>query len=343
MNENLDINHILQGGYFHNTLRLWHSTNCVVTPVNFIYPLFIHEKDDCEENIPSLPNVKRLGVNKVKEHLDPIIENGLKCVLLFGVIDNESLKDELGSYADNPNSSVIRLIPKLKEWYPNLIISCDVCLCAYTSHGHCGVLNNTTTDMCLNREKSVERIAQVSLAFAKAGANVIAPSDMMDGRIHAIKCILKENNMLNKVAVMSYSAKFSSAFYGPFRDAAKSAPSFGDRRCYQLPTGSTGLAMRASKRDVEEGADILMVKPCMSYLDIVKQTKQDFPHHPLAVYQVSGEYAMIWHGAQAKAFDLRMILVEIIHSMRRAGADIIISYYTPLILEWIKKDQFNLP
>jgi porphobilinogen synthase len=164
---------------------------------------------------------------------------------------------------------------------------------------------------------------------------------MMDGRIHSIKKLLDENKMLNTVSVMSYSTKFASAFYGPFRDAAKSAPSFGDRRCYQLPSGSTGLAIRASERDVKEGADILMVKPCLAYLDIVKQIKTEYPYHPLAVYQVSGEYAMIWHGAAAKAFDLRMILIETITSLRRAGADIVISYYTPIILRWIKENKFN--
>lgn len=340
-----DLKNVLQSGYFHKTIRQWQSANILVNPSNFIYPLFIHENDDALEEIPSLPNINRLGINKLKEYLEPIVNDGLKCVLLFGVIENENLKDELGSFADNEKSSVIRAIPKLKEWFPDLLIGCDVCLCAYTVHGHCGVFNqdkSLSIDACINREKSAERIAQVSLAFARAGAHIIAPSDMMDGRIDSIKNLLNQNNLLNQVCVMSYSSKFASSFYGPFRDAAKSAPAFGDRRSYQLPSGSTGLALRASNRDVEEGADILMVKPCMAYLDIVKEIKQTFPHHPLAVYQVSGEYAMIWHGAQAKAFDLRMILIETIHSMRRAGADIIISYYTPSILKWLKEDNFNL-
>ncbi len=199
-----------------------------------------------------------------------------------------------------------------------------------------------SVDACLNREQSVQRIAEVSVAFARAGAHIIAPSDMMDGRIDSIKKLLQASQLLNRVSVMSYSSKFASSFYGPFRDAAKSAPSFGDRRCYQLPAGSTGLAVRASQRDVAEGADILMVKPCMAYLDIVKEIKQACPHHPLAVYQVSGEYAMLWHGARANAFDLRAILVETMHSFRRAGADIIISYYTPSILQWLREDNFNL-
>lgn len=345
MANNLD--HVLTGGYFHKTLRQWQSVNTFVTPVNFILPLFIVENDDAKEEIASLPNVYRFGLDRLKDYLDPIVKNGLKCVLLFGVIQDDKLKDENGSYADNPNSCVIRAISKLKVWYPDLLIACDVCLCAYTSHGHCGVFNkgssHPTLDNCLNLEKSVARIAQVAYGYAKAGAHIVAPSDMMDGRIDAIKQLLAKNNMLNAVGVMSYSTKFSSSFYGPFRDAAKSAPAFGDRRCYQLPMGSSGLAIRASDRDVQEGADILMVKPCMAYLDIVKELKQKYPNHPLAVYQVSGEYAMIWHGAKANAFDLRMILIEIIHGIRRAGADLIISYYTPEILDWIKEDKFGLP
>lgn len=345
MADNYQLKNILQGGYFHKTLRHWHSSNTLVDAANFIYPLFIHENDDASEDIPTLPNVKRLGLNNLKAHLEPVVQDGLKCVLLFGVVEDDKLKDETGSYADNANSAVIRSIPKLKEWFPELLIACDVCLCAYTSHGHCGVMNideRDKLDSCINREVSVQRLAEVSLAFAKAGAHILAPSDMMDGRIDSIKKILYENNLLNRVCIMSYSTKFASAFYGPFRDAAKSAPSFGDRRRYQLPHGSTGLAIRASLRDVDEGADILMVKPCLAYLDIVKELKQTFPHHPLAVYQVSGEYAMIWHGAQAKAFDLKTILIEITHSLRRAGSDIIISYFTPTILKWLKEDSFNV-
>ena len=181
---NLSVDHILQGGYFHKTLRSWHATNTQVNATNFIYPLFIHENDNAFEPIPSLPGISRLGINKLKDYLTPIVDDGLKCVLLFGVIENDSLKDETGSYADNQKSAVIRCIPKLKEWFPDLLIGCDVCLCAYTVHGHCGVFNEkksddsdmSMVDTCLNREKSVERLAQVALAFAKAGAHILAPS-----------------------------------------------------------------------------------------------------------------------------------------------------------------------
>ena len=344
-----NLNHVLQGGYFNKTLREWQSMNTNIKATNLMLPIFIHEDDDCNQEIPSLPEVKRLGINKLEEFLRPLVENKLKSILLFGVIENEANKDAQGSFADHPNNPVTRSIPLIRKWFPELTIACDVCLCAYTNHGHCGTFYEKNIDSCnidltqvLDREVSVKRIASMALAFAKAGADVVAPSDMMDGRIHEIKKVLNENKLLNRVCVMSYSTKFSSAFYGPFRDAAKSAPSFGNRKCYQLPCNSSGLAVRASERDVHEGADILMVKPCLSYLDIVKEIKQKFPHHPLAVYQVSGEYAMIYHGAKANTFNLKDILSEIMSSIRRAGADIIISYYTPIILQWLKEDTFNI-
>jgi porphobilinogen synthase len=191
-------------------------------------------------------------------------------------------------------------------------------------------------DGTINNEASISRLAEVAVAYAKAGCQVIAPSDMMDGRVGAIKQSLKVAGLGGSISVLSYSAKFASGLYGPFRDAAKSAPAFGDRRCYQLPPGSAGLALRAVERDVREGADMLMVKPGMIYLDIVRQIKDKFPEYPLAIYQVSGEYAMFWHAAKAGAIDLQRVVMETIASMRRAGVDIIITYYTPKILDWLK-------
>lgn len=193
-----------------------------------------------------------------------------------------------------------------------------MCLCPFTSHGHCGIIDSE--EGIINNHKSIQRIAEISLAYAQAGAHVVAPSDMMDNRIGAIKKILLDSHYENRCSVLSYACKFASGFYGPFRDAAKSAPSTGDRKSYQLPSGSKGLALRAAKRDVEEGADMLMVKPGMSYLDIVKQTKDLYPELPLFIYQVSGEYSMLLNAAKMGTFDLKTVLTEVLVSMRRAGS-----------------------
>ncbi|GFG31713.1 hypothetical protein Cfor_06273, partial [Coptotermes formosanus] len=243
------------------------------------------------------------------------------------------MQDERGSYADSPRNPVIQVVPKLRRCFPDLVIACDVCLCPYTNHGHCGIISS---DGVINNEASIERIAQVAVAYAKTGAHIVAPSDMMDGRIGAIKRGLIDAGLGNRVAVLSYAAKFASGFYGPFRDVTKSAPVFSDRKCYQLPPGSKGLALRATLRDVTEGCDMLMVKPGLAYLDIVKQTKDAHAEYPLFVYQVSGEYAMLYHAAKAGAIDLRSVLEEVLLSMRRAGADCIITYFTPVILDWLQ-------
>lgn len=252
-------------------------------------------------------------------------------------------QDSLGSSADSVENPVIRALPLLREEFPDLVLATDVCLCPYTDHGHCGIFDEENQ---MDNLLSIERLAQISLAYARAGAHMIAPSDMMDNRIAAIKSILRKNRLESRVAVLSYAVKFSSSFYGPFRDAARSAPAYGDRKCYQLPVGSKGIAARAAvstlffrcflfefllfhhdflilsnlqERDVEEGADMLMVKPGMAYLDIVRQTKDMYPHLPLFIYQVSGEYAMLWHGAKNGAFNLNAIVMETLTSMRRAG------------------------
>ncbi|XP_065156735.1 delta-aminolevulinic acid dehydratase [Atheta coriaria] len=324
--------HILHSGMFNDTLRRWNSSNCTLNPHNLMYPVFLIEEDDVIQPIASMPGVSRFGVNKLKTHLEPLIVKGLSSILLFGVIDKLP-KDANGTNADSQKNPVILALPKLKEWFPTLTIACDVCLCPYSDHGHCGLLHEDGT---INNGPSIKRIAEIALNYAKAGAHVVAPSDMMDGRIGAIKNALIANNLGNKVAVLSYAVKFASSFYGPFRDAACSKPSFGDRKCYQLPPNSTGLAMRAAERDVHEGADMLMVKPVLAYLDLLRQVKDAFPHHPMFVYQVSGEYAMLYHGAKAGAFDLQVAVMEVLHSCRRAGADVIISYYTPQVLDWIE-------
>lgn len=322
----------LHSGIHHPTLRLLQESGCEITPHNLMYPVFLISADDEEQCIASMPGVKRMGINKLKQHLEPLVEKGLSSILLFGVVDC-SLKDENASHADSADNPVVRALPLLRKWFPSILIACDVCLCPYASHGHCGILQ----DGVLQNAKSIARLAEVAVAYGKAGAHIVAPSDMMDNRIKAIKDAIIEAKLENQVSLLSYSAKFASNFYGPFRDAAQSAPAFGDRRCYQLPSGSKGLAMRAVQRDVSEGADMLMVKPGMPYLDILRQTKDYYPHVPLYVYQVSGEYAMLYFAAQSGAFDLDSALMESMKGFRRAGADCIITYFTPRLLNILEK------
>nr|CAB3220849.1 delta-aminolevulinic acid dehydratase-like [Phallusia mammillata] len=328
----------LHSAILHPTLRSWNSINTEITPDNLLYPVFITDAcDDTYEAIPTLPEQGRHGVNHLIKYLKPLVDGSeclpLKAVLVFGV-PTKITKDGRGSAADDPDGPVIRGIRKLREAFPNLLVAVDVCLCAYTDHGHCGILNKDGT---INNGPSIKRLAEVAVAYAKAGAHVIAPSDMMDNRIKAIKDALEDADLTGKASVMSYSAKFSSCFYGPFRDAAKSAPAFGDRKCYQLPIGSRGLALRAAARDVQEGADMLMVKPGMPYLDIICQIKQNHPNLPLAAYHVSGEYACLWHAAEKGALDLRSAVMESFTALRRAGTDIIITYYTPAVLKWLRE------
>ncbi|XP_075761243.1 delta-aminolevulinic acid dehydratase isoform X1 [Pelodiscus sinensis] len=326
---------VLHSGYFHPVLRAWQTSATVFDASNLIYPIFVTDMPDAVEPIASLPGQARYGVSKLEGMLRPLVAEGLKCVLIFGV-PTALPKDERGSAADSEDTPAIQAIKKIRSSFPELLIACDVCLCPYTSHGHCGILRKDGT---IQNEASCQRLAEVSLAYAKAGCHIVAPSDMMDGRVAAMKEALISHGMGNKVSVMSYSAKFASCFYGPFRDAALSKPAFGDRRCYQLPPGARGLALRAVDRDVQEGADMLMVKPGMPYLDLVRDVKAKHPTHPLAVYHVSGEFAMLWHGAQAGAFNLKAAVMEVMTGFRRAGADIIITYYVPQLLKWLKEEQ----
>lgn len=298
----------------------------------FIFPLFISDIDDEEQEIPSLPNIVRHGVDRLVDYVAPLVAKGLKSVLLFGVILKEGVKDEFGTPADDPNGPVIRAIKLLRANFPDLYIICDVCLCEYTSHGHCGVLHE---DGSLKREQSVLRIGAVAVNYAKAGAHCVAPSDMMDGRIKDIKRGLIEEKLENKTLVMSYSAKFSGSLYGPFRDIAGSCPGKGDRKLYQLPNGGAGLARRALRRDIEEGSDAFIVKPSTFYLDIVSEAARICKDYPLCVYHVSGEYAMLHAAAEKGVVDLKAIAFEAHQGFLRAGARMIISYFTPEFLDWL--------
>lgn len=332
MKTTISAKHTLHSGIFHPVLRQWQSPNVEITANNLMYPIFVSDEKNAKDAINSMPGVYRYGINQLEKMLQPLVAKGLQAVLLFGVSQYLE-KDEIGSNADSTKNPIIQAVFLLRRKFPDLLIACDVCLCAYTSHGHCGILND---DGSINNTYSIQRIAEVAVSYAKAGAQIVAPSDMMDGRISAIKQALATAGYLNKVAVLSYAVKFASGLYGPFRDASQSAPKFGDRKCYQLPPGSNGLAARAAARDVDEGADMLMVKPGLPYLDVVRQTKDAHPEYPIFVYQVSGEYAMLHHGAQNGAINLENVLNEILLSMRRAGADCIITYFTPLILDMLQ-------
>jgi porphobilinogen synthase len=297
-----------------------------------IYPIFVSDQPDEESTIPSLPNQKRLGLNKLVPFLDPLVRKGLKSVILFGVPVAQGVKDSVGTAADDSKGPVIQAIKLLRRRFRDLFITADVCLCEYTSHGHCGILRE---DGSLNNAMSVERISDVAVQYALAGAHCVAPSDMNDGRIRAIKLKLIEAGLAHRVVLMSYAAKFSGCLYGPFRDAAGSCPSFGDRKCYQLPPGGRGLARRAIVRDINEGADIIMVKPAGLYLDIISDAKELGKDMPVAAYQVSGEFAMIHAAAKAGVFDLKTMAFESTEGILRAGASIVISYFTPEFLDWL--------
>ena len=322
----------LHSAYAHPVSRQWQSLPSSLSPTNLMYPLFIIDNPDEEQKIAAMPGVSRFGIHKALQHLDDLVPLGLSSVLLFAVTDIH--KDEVGSGAFAEANPVYQAIKMIKEKYQEkLLVAVDVCLCPYTSHGHCGVFDD---NMEINNSKSIELLANMAGKLAEAGADVVAPSDMMDGRVKAIKDKLRDLGLDGKVSVLSYSSKFASSFYGPFREAAHSAPQFGDRKRYQLPLGSRGLAVQAADRDVSEGADMLMVKPGLAYLDLVREIKNRHPYHPMFVYQVSGEYAMLLHGAKAGAFDEKAIVTEVMTSMRRAGADVIITYFTPRLLQWMK-------
>lgn len=320
----------LHAGYGHDLLRVWQNENPVVVS-QLVYPLFVTDQPDARETIEAMPGQYRWGIHRLEKALKSPIEKGLRAVLLFGVPSGE--KDGRGSLADHQDTPVIHAVQKLRKLFPNLLVITDVCLCAYTDHAHCGILNEDGT---VDHQASIQRLAEIATTYARAGAHVVAPSDMMDGRIGAIKQSLRDN-ALDHVAIMSYAAKFASHFYGPFRDAARSAPAFGDRRSYQLPPAARGLALRAVARDVAEGADMIMVKPAGPYMDIIREVKNRI-QQPVACYQVSGEYAMLHHAARAGAFALKPTALESITGLRRAGADIIITYFAPELLDWIAED-----
>ncbi|WWD17177.1 hypothetical protein CI109_101615 [Kwoniella shandongensis] len=339
----LDVTSMISGGIHHPVLRSWQSNGRNLTKSMFIYPIFLSDDPDAEVVISTLPGQKRWGINKLEGFLGPLIKKGLKGVILFGVPEKME-KDPRGSPADDESTPVIQALHLLSKLFPKLMLTVDVCLCEYTSHGHCGILSSLpnpthSNASTIDPEPSAQRIAEVAVAYAKAGAHCVAPSDMMDGRIKAIKLGLMHAGYGNRCALMSYSAKFASGLYGPFREAAGIPPNFGNRKCYQLPPNGRALARRAIVRDSNEGADIIMVKPSLPYLDIISDCQQFAPHLPTACYQVSGEYAMVVAGAEKGIYDLKDMAFETTESMVRAGASIILSYFTPQFLDWLDEED----
>ena len=300
-----------------------------LSPKDFVYPIFVVPGENVKEEIPSMPNCYHLSVDKAVELAEEIYELGIPSVEVFGLPE---YKDEIGSSAWDMNSPVQRAVKAIKEAVPELIIVGDVCLCQYTSHGHCGKL----CDHYVDNDETLKLLQKVAVSQAKAGADIIAPSDMMDGRVAAIREALDENGFIN-VSIMSYTIKYASGYYGPFRDAANSAPQFGDRRAYQMDPANDREAMKELELDLEEGADIIMVKPALAYLDIVRKVR-DRVNHPVAVYNVSGEYAMVKAAAEKGWIDEKRIVLETLTSMKRAGADIIITYHAMDAARWLQED-----
>lgn len=293
---------------------------------DLIYPMFVTEGKS--EEIASMPGIMRYSLKDFEKALKEVYDTGLRSVLLFGIPEK---KDELGSGAYCSHGIVQRAVKLAKSLFPDMIVITDVCLCEYTSHGHCGVIENGYVD----NDKTLELIAKTALSCAEAGADMVAPSDMMDGHIAAIRSELDKHGFINTI-IMAYSVKYASAFYGPFRDAAGSAPAFGDRKTYQMDYRNKREAVIETEIDVEEGADIIMVKPAIAYLDIINDMRSRF-HNPLAAYQVSGEYAMIKTAAAAGCIDEKSVVIETITAIKRAGADMIITYFAPQIAEWLNE------
>lgn len=293
---------------------------------DFVYPIFVVPGENIKEEIPSMPGCDHLSVDRAVELAKKIYALGIPAVEIFGLPE---YKDEIGSSAWDMTSPVQRAMEAIKKAVPELVIVGDVCLCQYTNHGHCGKLCGHYVD----NDETLKLLQKVALSQAQAGADIIAPSDMMDGRVAAIREILDENKFIN-VSIMSYAVKYASGYYGPFRDAAASAPQFGDRRAYQMDPANSREAMKEVELDLTEGADIIMVKPAMAYLDVVRQVREHI-NHPVAVYNVSGEYSMVKAAAANGWIDEKRIVLETLTGMKRAGADIIITYHAIDAAEWL--------
>ncbi|GFN23578.1 porphobilinogen synthase [Thermanaeromonas sp. C210] len=296
---------------------------------DLIYPLFVTAGRDVKNPVPSMPGIYQLSIDNLLKEAEEVVGLGIPAVLLFGVPEPGE-KDEVATPAYVPEGIVQQAVRALKKEFPGLLVITDVCLCEYTSHGHCGLVDG---GVILN-DPTLELLARTALSHVEAGADMVAPSDMMDGRVAAIRKKLDAHGF-TETPILSYAAKYASAFYGPFREAAGSAPQFGDRRSYQMDPANGREALREVAQDLEEGADIIMVKPALSYLDVIRQVRNHF-NCPLAAYNVSGEYAMIKAAALHGWISEREVVMEVLTSIKRAGADLIITYFAKDVAGWLK-------
>jgi len=309
-----------------NIRDLVRETN--LSAADFVKPLFVVNGENIREEISSMPDNYHLSLDQLQKEVERLLDLGIKAIILFGL---PKYKDAEGSSAWQQNGIVQKAVRRLKKEFPELLIITDLCLCQYTDHGHCGILE----DGKIKNDATLSRLAKIALSHAEAGADMIAPSDMMDGRVAKIRQTLDENGF-KEIGIMAYSAKYHSSFYGPFRDAAHSAPGQGDRSSYQMDAANSDEALREIELDVKEGADIIMVKPALSYLDIIQKASDNF-NLPLAAYNVSGEYAMVKAAAEKGWIDEKSVALEILTSIKRAGADIIITYWADSAVQWLNE------
>jgi porphobilinogen synthase len=293
---------------------------------DLIYPLFVVEGRNLRQEVTSMPGVFRYSPDLLPRELDEVAGLGIPAVLLFGIPQK---KDEVGSAAYDPEGVIQKAIQAIKSSTPELVVVTDVCLCEYTDHGHCGVV----TDGYVDNDRTLELLAEMAVSHAEAGADIVAPSDMMDGRVGTIREALDENGF-EHVPILSYAVKYASAFYGPFREAAESAPRFGDRRSYQMDPANWREALREVEQDVAEGADLIMIKPALAYLDVIQQVRLAV-NCPVVAYNVSGEYAMVKAAAQQGWVDEKAIVTEILTAIKRAGADLIVTYHAREAASWL--------
>ena len=294
---------------------------------DLLYPMFVVEGEGIKQEIASMPGVFRYSPDQLPREIEEVARLRIPGVMLFGIPE---YKDKVGSSAYHPDGVVQKAIQAVKESVPELLVVTDVCLCEYTNHGHCGIVVNGDVD----NDQTLPLLSKMALSHVEVGADIVAPSDMMDGRVKAIREALDEKGFQH-IPILSYAAKYASAFYGPFREAVESAPQFGDRRAYQMDSSNVREALREVEQDIAEGADVVMIKPALAYLDVIRRVRDTF-NHPLAAYNVSGEYAMIKAAAQQGWLDERKAVLETLTAIRRAGADIILTYHAKDVSRWLQ-------